>query len=187
VRRFRKLVAGTEASEIAEAAMVLPIMFMLLIGIFWLGRAFSIYSTITQAAREGARTAVTASCASCAAPGCAWSGSSYPCDTTVVNSISSSLQAAKLDPTRIVAPSPALSPTFCANFAPAGACTTTSNVTVCRGVKLNTGAGAETCGAIVSFRYPMQMTLPLPYAPAGLQSQLQNLNISTQVEMKAEE
>lgn len=166
--------------------MVLPIMFMLLIGIFWLGRAFSIYSTITQAAREGARVATTASCATCA-QGCPWSTSSYPCDTTVVNAISSSLRAAKLDPAQVNSPSPALAPTFCLNFTPAGACSTTGNVTICRGVRLNSGAGADECGTLVSFRYPMQMTLPMPYAPAGLQSQLENFKVSTQVEMKAEE
>ena len=186
MRRLRKIVTGTGGSEIAEAAMVLPIMFMLLIGIFWLGRAFNIYSTITRAARVGARTAATATCASCI-QACQWSGSSYPCDTTVVSAISSALQASRLDPTQIVAPSPAVSPTFCVNFVPAGACSTSNNVTICRGVNLNPGSGAETCGSIVAFRYPMHVTLPLPYAPAGMQSKLDNLNISTQVEMKAEE
>ncbi len=45
---------SSEAAEIAEAAMVLPVVFIFLLGIIWFGRAFNIYSTITQAAQQGA-------------------------------------------------------------------------------------------------------------------------------------
>ena len=45
---------SADGAEIAEAAMVLPLVFMLLLGIVWFGRAFNIYSTITQAAQQGA-------------------------------------------------------------------------------------------------------------------------------------
>ncbi len=53
--RLRKLVTGTVGSEIAEAALVLPIFFMIMLGIYWFGRAFNVYATINHAAREGAR------------------------------------------------------------------------------------------------------------------------------------
>src|SRR5450756_2581669 len=72
-RRF----ASTEAAEIAEAALVLPPVFMLLLGIIWFGRAFNIYSTITQAAQQGAITAARASCATCAV------GNTFPNDAAV--------------------------------------------------------------------------------------------------------
>ncbi|MGA9977139.1 MAG: TadE family protein, partial [Candidatus Sulfotelmatobacter sp.] len=52
-----KTVCAADGSEIAEAALVLPLMFMMLIGIFWFGQAFSMYGTITHAARQGARAA----------------------------------------------------------------------------------------------------------------------------------
>ena len=52
---FRRLAVETRATEIAEAAAVLPLMFMILLGIFWFGQAFSIYGAITRAAQEGAR------------------------------------------------------------------------------------------------------------------------------------
>jgi len=48
----------TRGAEIAETAMVLPLVFMMLMAIFWFGQAFRIYGTITHAAREGARAAV---------------------------------------------------------------------------------------------------------------------------------
>jgi hypothetical protein len=34
---FRRLAVETRATEIAEAAAVLPLMFMMLLGIFWFG------------------------------------------------------------------------------------------------------------------------------------------------------
>ncbi|PYQ39730.1 MAG: hypothetical protein DMG99_15550, partial [Acidobacteria bacterium] len=48
---FRRLALDTRATEIAEAAAVLPLMFMMLLGIFWFGQAFSIYGAITRAAQ----------------------------------------------------------------------------------------------------------------------------------------
>ncbi len=54
-----------DGSEIAEVAVILPIVIMFLLAIFWFGRAFNIYSTITHAAREGAIVAVQQNCATC--------------------------------------------------------------------------------------------------------------------------
>ena len=62
---LRKLGSETVGAEIAEAAAVLPLMFMILLGIFWFGQAFSIYGAITRAAQEGARAGAAPSCATC--------------------------------------------------------------------------------------------------------------------------
>ena len=51
--RLKEIVAGTRGAEIAEAAVVLPLLFMMLFGIYWFGRAYNIYATINHAAREG--------------------------------------------------------------------------------------------------------------------------------------
>src|SRR5258707_581827 len=64
LRILRKL-RRTDGAEIAEAALVLPLLFMFLLGIVWFGRAFQIYATITQAAQQGAVMAARASCATC--------------------------------------------------------------------------------------------------------------------------
>jgi Flp pilus assembly protein TadG len=63
--RLRRLVKAERGSELFEVALVLPILFMLLIGIVWLGRAFSIYQAVSRAAREGARAALAPTCATC--------------------------------------------------------------------------------------------------------------------------
>src|SRR4029077_21274942 len=52
-------------AEIAEAAVVLPLLFMLLFGIMWFARAFNIYSTVNRAAREGAMAAAANNCTTC--------------------------------------------------------------------------------------------------------------------------
>src|SRR3954451_23984957 len=83
-------------SEIAEAAVILPLLFMLLLSIYWFGRAFSIHSTINHAAREGARTAAAPTCANCIAA-CSWPGSSLPCDSLVTDVVSQTLTAAHLN------------------------------------------------------------------------------------------
>ena len=74
--RLHKL-RNVEAAEIAEAALVMPVVFIFLLGIIWFGRAFNIYSTITQAAQQGAITAARPTCATCAAPGTPWGGTDF--------------------------------------------------------------------------------------------------------------
>src|SRR5258708_14252059 len=86
------------ASEVAEAALVLLLMFMMLLGIFWFGQAFSIYGTITHAAREGARAAVAPACATCG-------GTNDP-SQNAYNAIKSALLAAKLNPDKMQMPVP---------------------------------------------------------------------------------
>ena len=46
-----------------EFALVLPVLLVLLFGIFTMARAYNVYQTITRAAREGAREAVLPSSA----------------------------------------------------------------------------------------------------------------------------
>jgi Flp pilus assembly protein TadG len=42
-----------EGQEIAEAAVVMPILCLVLLAIFWFGRAFNIASTVERAAKHG--------------------------------------------------------------------------------------------------------------------------------------
>jgi len=157
-----KLKSG-EGAEIAEAALVLPVVFLFLLGIIWFGRAFNIYSTITQAAQQGAIVAARPVCATCGTPPTSWSGSTFPGDATVVNTISGVLQASSLDPTLIPPNSNVPNPMFCPS-PPAGSCSTTiDNVTICREVLLNysnSGTQPPVCGTLVSFQYPFQFYLP---------------------------
>lgn len=46
------------AQALVEFALVVPLLLMLVVGVFEFGRAWNAYQVITDAAREGARTAV---------------------------------------------------------------------------------------------------------------------------------
>jgi TadE-like protein len=158
--RLQKL-RNIEAAEIAEAALVMPVVFLFLLGIIWFGRAFNIYSTITQAAQQGAITAARPTCATCPAPGTPWGSTNFPGDTAVASAVISVMQASNLDPAQIVSVTGSAAP----------GCTAPSNILVCREVVLNLSPPSQpqqcaapqesqVCGTTVSFQYPFQFYLP---------------------------
>jgi hypothetical protein len=131
-RRLRS--AGTKHEKgqaIAEMAVILPLLVMLVLGVFWAARAFSIYETITRAAREGARAAVAPSCALC--------GNAFYTESTIRTSfIDPALRVAHLDPNQVQ------------NFTFQQGIVLNPNVS---------GNPTET-GTVVSFTYPFQFPLP---------------------------
>jgi len=171
-------------SQVAEAAVVLPILFMFLLGIYWFGHAFSIYGSISHAAREGARTAAVPRCATCSS-GCSWAGSMMPCDAPVVNAVNQILLSAHLDPAKTAPTAITPAPQPCPNVVPAGICGTASSggMTICRNVWLNQSniTSPPVCGVIVSFQYPYQFALPF----TSLNNQ--KIWLKAQVEMRGED
>jgi hypothetical protein len=159
----RKLAADAGGSEIAEAALVLPLLFLFLFGIIWFGQTFNIYTTIAAAAREGAKVAGKPACATCAAPACHWGSTNFPCDGTVDSTVVKVLQTSNMSTSAISAYSvtPALTP--CPPPFSGGGCDppTANNVTVCRSVYLNPDfSNAPQCGTVVSFQYTVPVYLP---------------------------
>ena len=153
---MRRLATETRGAEIAEAAAVLPLMFMILLGIFWFGQAFSIYGAITRAAQEGARAGAIPYCATC---------TGVPTSVTnAANAAQAALQASRLDPTQVRFPVPRPSFLACAGSA-AVTCSSGSNPNafcVQAPIQLTNPTGGTTglCGVSVSFQYPFQMSLP---------------------------
>jgi Flp pilus assembly protein TadG len=149
------LVDDSSGAEIAEAAAVLPVMFMVLIGIFWFGQAFSIYGTITRAAQEGARAGAAPYCTTCTAGASA--------SANAVAAVQSALAAARLDSSNaryVVSP-----PAVTACTPPRGSTTcngASAKVCVQTGIQLSNTSGGATgvCGVQVSFQYPFQFVLP---------------------------
>jgi len=151
LKAIARSLRSTDGAEIAEAALVLPLVFMLLLGIVWFGRAFNIYSTITQAAQQGAITAARSSCVTC--------NNTPSTDAQVATAVTSLMQSSSLDTSQIIVSS--ASPTLCVT--PPGVCTTNSNITICRNAQLNPTVGGTQpvqCGAVVSFQYPFKFYLP---------------------------
>jgi len=154
-RTLRRLARETRAAEIAEAAAVLPLMFMMLLGIFWFGQAFSIYGAITRAAQDGARAGAAPICSTCVP-------SATSAAANAVAAVNADLLASKLDPTKI--PVPSSTPVFTACTGGSNTCAIVSGSNVCvQGpVQLSPTAtgGTGVCGLSVSFQYPFQFWLP---------------------------
>jgi len=150
--RWTKVVRETSGSQIAEAALVLPLAFMILLGIYWFGRAFNTYATIIDAAREGARSAVSASCATCASP------NNPPTPASVATVVTQTMQASSVDPSQIQLYAPPF--VFCNSLTQGQNCSSSSNVTVCNSIQLTPVSSPPACGVSVSFQYPYQFWLP---------------------------
>jgi len=162
-RIIRGLIHETQAAEIAEAAAVLPIMFMILLGIFWFGQAFSLYGAITRAAQEGARAGAAPYCTTCSSAG---PRPSQLAATAVQNA----LQASKLDPTQAQFPTTPQSFNSCiVNGSPPGCDGSASNkVCIQTPVQLTStvqSGAAGVCGISVSFQYPFNFHLPFVTQP----------------------
>ena len=175
--RLVRLAWSDNASEIAEAAAVLPLMFLILFGIFWFGQAFRTYGTITRAAQEGARAAAAAAqCTTCA-------GGGNPASNANA-AVQSVLTVAKLDPLKAQWPATIPSLLSCRTNSALGCDATQGKVCVqgtqgSVGVQLSSRAlgGVGVCGVSVSFQYPFKFYLPF----TGLNNQQIMLNASARV------
>jgi hypothetical protein len=129
----------------------------LLLGIVYLGRAYSIYATINHAAREGARRLVAPTCATC--------GNSLPSDvwTQAVEPI---LSASGLQTSQVDHPPPT-----CESLVSPDSWAPCSSLDP---------PGRETRWSI-SLSYPFSLSIPL------LPVELSTISISTQVTMRGEE
>jgi Flp pilus assembly protein TadG len=146
-------------TTVVEFALVVPVLFMLLFGIFWIGRAYNVYASITRAAREGARYGAAPTCASC--------GSVFPSSTQVQTVVDGALTAGSLDPTQ------KLNFTYQTGILlngvdnPYPACPSPLSPT-------------QECGVVVSFQYPV--TLAIPFTSMNTTT----INIPTSVQMRQE-
>ena len=91
LRKAQLFARKTQGQELVEAALILPVYLMLLIGTVWMGRAFNIYQTVCRAAREGAEAALSPTCATC--------GDTETSDAQVTTVVQNALAAASIDTT----------------------------------------------------------------------------------------
>lgn len=166
----------SSGAEIAEAALVLPIFFMILLGIYWFGMAFNTYATINRAAVAGARVAVANSCASC--------GNGLAGISAAATQVQQVLQASNLDYTKVKSSS-LTAPNACGG----GTASCSSNgsdpkIYFCTNVLLQSGTptagGPAACGTTVAFQYPYQFFLPFSSL------NLQQITLSANAQMKNE-
>jgi TadE-like protein len=184
-----KAARATDGSEIAEAALVLPLMFMMLLAIFWFGQAFSMYGTITHAARQGARAAVAPACTTCTAV-------NTPAQNAY-NAVQSALAASRLDPANMSKPTTA--PALCSCGSTNTACGGGGSLVTCdpsetslcvqTNVQLSFSlkGGAGECGTSVSFQYKYPHHFYLPCAEWPCTSlDLGQMSLPAQAQMRIE-
>jgi Flp pilus assembly protein TadG len=173
MRNWRSVLRSTGGAEIAETAAVLPVLFTILLAIFFFGRAYNIYGTLTQAAQQGARAAVAPDCATC-------TNSTLTSDQIATNVVAPVLQASKVDINQV---SPlqqqnlcACGTTTCGGAGPAPvACDNSAAAPIiCVQRNVTLGNGPQ-CGTAVSFQYTY--TFNLPFQPFSL-----NLKASAQMQ-----
>ncbi len=158
-KTYRRLGQETGGSEIAEAAFVLPLMFMILIGIFWFGQAYNLYGAITRAAQEAARAGATPSCTTCA-PG------NLP-GQNAANTLVATLTAEGLNPNSVQLPPTTPTALFCTTSGGQASCDSiaTGIIKACvqtpAQLTSTVQAGAAgACGTIVTFQYPFNISIP---------------------------
>jgi Flp pilus assembly protein TadG len=159
--RLTKRQHPESGAQIAEAAVVLPILFLVILGIFYFSLAFNIATTVQRAAQQGAQAAARPTCATC--------GNAFNNSAAVRAAVQSALLADHLDPANIVSSAP---PQLCTGGGTG--CFTSSNVQICTTAPLNCGnaacqssPGPASCGTgtargtRVSFGYRYRSPVPL--------------------------
>ena len=176
---LRRVGRDSRGAEIVEAAIVMPLMFMFLLGIFWFGRAYNIYATINHAAREGARIGVAPTCATC--------GNVETSADAIAARVGLALQASSLRPARVTSSAPLMCACGTTTCNTSVACeTVTGNPQICvqKDVSLTTGP-PNSCGTVVSFQYPLaDWENPGPWFIPFTSVNLQQINLHAQVQMR---
>ena len=151
---IRRLVQEDCGTELMEAAAIFPLLFMMVLGIFWFGQAFTMYGSITRAAQDGARAGAAPTCSTCN------SGNSPA--QNAYNAIVADFTVAQLNIANAQQLSTAPSLTQCPGTGPVLCDSFSAQICVQPNVQLTTPAPGVpgVCGVAVSFQYPYQFWLP---------------------------
>ena len=145
---------------------------MMLLGIYWFGRAFNIYATINHATQQGVRAGVAQTCATC--------GNTSVLSSQTPTIITNLMQASHVDPTQIQSYAPTLP--ACAGGSTCTSGGSSNNINMCTNVQISPAAspGPPVCGVAVTFQYPYQFWLPF----TSLNNQ--QIMLKVDVQMKGE-
>ncbi len=167
MRKFFPLFCGTDGAEIAEFAIVLPILFFLVLAMFWVGQAYNISNNLNKAATDGLAMALKNTCASC--------GNTAATNTQIADAIEKAFQAGNLKANSLqpfaptpVCPSPITSVTSTSGV--------TYNLEVCNNLPLWPASPAT------GMRIAMQYRMPI-VSPVGA---FRNLTVAAMVQGRPE-
>ena len=149
MKRFFETCAGSEAAEIAEFAIVLPILFFLLLAMFWVGQAYNISNTLNKAATDGLAVALKNTCATC--------GNTAASNTQIADAIEKAFQAGNLKSGNLRTYTPPLSPSCPSTVMSSSG--TNYTVNICTNLPL--WPGSTTTGTRVAIQYQMPIMSPV--------------------------
>jgi len=147
--RFHQATVGEEGSQVLEFAMVLPFLLVFILGIIDFGGAFNLKQNMANAAREGARTAIsnTLSDSSCS--------SSTPCSIqAAADAVSQYMTGAGQNSSCIDPSSPSASGTLIWTYS----CSNGIQLVINKGYIVTTSGGAAVSAAEVTLTYPYTWT-----------------------------
>ena len=174
---------------------MLPLLFVFVLGIFQFSRVFLVYSTLQQAAQEGARAAAGSTCATCGG-----GNVQMPANTVASTVLAPIFQNAHIDSARLTVPAtparnscvPPLPGAAVACEAPGT--TATPKICVQRNVILNAPpggsptSGTPVCGTSVRLVYPYTFSLPsVSTTPPYITRQTYALNLKAQAQVGGED
>lgn len=193
--RIRRIWHDCTAAEVAEAAFVLPLMFVFLIGIFQFARVYMVYSTMQRAAQEGVHAAAGSSCATCASP----PAHQLPADQVATGYVHPVFSISHVDDTLLSTPAPALDLKSCTDGTTTVVCDvagTGATPAIClrRNVILNVASGGgptsgtRVCGTALTLTYPYGFNLPsVSLTPPYIATQPYALNLQAQAQVIGED
>jgi Flp pilus assembly protein TadG len=188
-RALRRSWRECGAAEIAEAAFVLPLLFMFVLGILQFGRMYLVYSTIQRAAMEGARAAAGSTCATCGT-------GPLTAAQVATNVVGPILQNAHVDETLLTVPATPARNSCTGISVSCDALGTSATPKICvqRNIVLNlTSGGVATsgtpvCGTSVRLVYPYNFSLPsVSTAAPYVTRQNYALSLKAQAQVKGED
>jgi Flp pilus assembly protein TadG len=148
--RLREILQGTEASQILELAVALPLLAVFVVGIYDFSGALNLRQKLSNAAREGAALGASQLTSDL-------SGSSLPTSILAIRDVVDSyLQAGRVNDCALG--NPTLSNSAVMTWTASGSCSASSNftVTIERAYAISTPGGGKVLCTRVALSYPYQ-------------------------------
>jgi Flp pilus assembly protein TadG len=159
MKNFFRFWKGTEAAEIAEFAIVLPILLLLVLAMFWVGQAYNISNNLNKAATDGLAAALKNTCATC--------GNTAASKVQIADALEKAFQAGNLKAGNLQTYAPKSGTPACSGTAVSSV---TSSTGVTYSLEICTGMPLWPASTVLGTRVAMQYSTPIASPIAAFKS-----------------
>jgi Flp pilus assembly protein TadG len=159
MKNFFRVCKGTQAAEIAEFAIVLPILLLLVLAMFWVGQAYNISNNLNKAATDGLAAALKNTCATC--------GNAAASKVQIADALEKAFQAGNLKAGNLQAYTPKSGTPACSGTAVSSV---TSSTGVTYSLEICTGMPLWPASTVLGTRVAMQYSTPIASPIAAFKS-----------------